>query len=33
LDKLNYVIDDISAGDDFNKNVQLFRSIFGASGS
>ena len=30
LDKLNYVIDDISAGDDFNKNFELFRSIFGA---
>jgi len=33
LDKLNYVIDDISAGDDFNKNAESFRSIFGASGS
>ena len=30
LDKLKYVIDDISAGDDFNKNFELFRSIFGA---
>jgi iron(III) transport system substrate-binding protein len=30
LDKLNYVIDDIGAGDDFNKNSELFRSIFGA---
>ena len=30
LDKLNCVIDDISAGDDFNKNFELFRSIFGA---
>jgi iron(III) transport system substrate-binding protein len=30
LEKLNYVIDDISAGDDFNKNFELFRSIFGA---
>ena len=30
LDKLNYVIDDIGAGDDFNKNYELFRSIFGA---
>jgi iron(III) transport system substrate-binding protein len=30
LDKLNYVIDDIGAGDDFNKNFELFRSIFGA---
>ena len=30
LDKLNYVIDDIGAGDDFNKNYDLFRAIFGA---
>src|SRR5215471_13611273 len=30
LEKLNYVIDEISAGDDFNKNFELFRSIFGA---
>jgi len=30
LDKLNYVIDNIGAGDDFNKNSELFRSIFGA---
>ena len=30
LDKLNYVIDDIGAGDDFNKNAELFRVIFGA---
>ena len=30
LDKLNYVIDNIGAGDDFNKNYELFRSIFGA---
>jgi len=30
LDKLNYVIDNIAAGDDFNKNYELFRSIFGA---
>jgi iron(III) transport system substrate-binding protein len=29
LDKLNYVIDEIGAGDDFNKNYELFRSIFG----
>jgi iron(III) transport system substrate-binding protein len=29
LDKFNYVIDDIGAGDDFNKNYELFRSIFG----
>lgn len=27
---LNYVIDDIGAGDDFNKNFELFRNIFGA---
>jgi hypothetical protein len=27
---VNYVIDDISGGDDFNKNFELFRSIFGA---
>ncbi len=30
LDKFNYVIDDIGAGDDFNKYYELFRSIFGA---
>ena len=30
LDKMNYVIDDIGAGDDFNKNFELFRSTFGA---
>jgi iron(III) transport system substrate-binding protein len=30
LDKLNYVIDDIGAGDDFNRNFELFRTIFGA---
>jgi iron(III) transport system substrate-binding protein len=30
LDKLNYIIDDIGAGDDFNKNFELFRAIFGA---
>jgi len=30
LAKLNYVIDNIGAGDDFNKNSELFRSIFGA---
>ena len=33
LDKLNYVIDDIGAGDDFNKNFELFRSIFGGARS
>jgi iron(III) transport system substrate-binding protein len=30
LEKLNYVIDDIAAGDDFNKNYERFRNIFGA---
>jgi len=30
IDKLNYVIDDIGAGDDFNRYSELFRSIFGA---
>jgi iron(III) transport system substrate-binding protein len=30
LDKLNFVIDDIGAGDDFNKNYELFRKTFGA---
>ena len=30
IDKFNYVIDDIGAGDDFNKNFELFRNIFGA---
>ncbi len=30
LDKLNYVIDDIGAGDDFNKNLERFRAIFSA---
>jgi iron(III) transport system substrate-binding protein len=30
IDKLNYVIDNIGAGDDFNKNYELFRNIFGA---
>ncbi len=29
-EKLNYVIDEISAGDDYNKNYQQFRTIFGA---
>ncbi|HEY7165829.1 MAG TPA: extracellular solute-binding protein [Candidatus Binatia bacterium] len=33
LDKLNYIIDEIGAGDDFNKNYELFRSIFGAPSS
>jgi iron(III) transport system substrate-binding protein len=30
IDKLNYVIDDIGAGEDFNKYSVLFRNIFGA---
>jgi iron(III) transport system substrate-binding protein len=30
IDKLNYVIDDIGAGEDFNKYSELFRNIFGA---
>jgi hypothetical protein len=29
VDKLNFVVDDISAGDDFNKNYELFRDVFG----
>jgi iron(III) transport system substrate-binding protein len=30
IDKLNYVIDDIHTGEDFNKYYELFRNIFGA---
>jgi len=30
VDKLDYVIDDIGSGDDFNKNYEMFRAIFGA---
>jgi iron(III) transport system substrate-binding protein len=30
IDKLNYVIDDIGAGDGFTRYSELFRSIFGA---
>jgi len=30
LDKLNFVVDEISAGDDYNKNYEQFRNIFGA---
>jgi iron(III) transport system substrate-binding protein len=30
-DKLNYVVDDIGAGDDYNKNYEQFRTIFGAA--
>jgi len=29
LEKLNFVIDEFSAGDDFNKNYEQFRTIFG----
>jgi iron(III) transport system substrate-binding protein len=29
LDKLNFVIDDLSWVEDYNKNYELFRSIFG----
>jgi iron(III) transport system substrate-binding protein len=32
-DKLNYVVDEISAGDDYNKNYEQFRNIFGAAKS
>lgn len=28
LDKLNYVVDEFSAADDFNKNYELFQKIF-----
>jgi hypothetical protein len=28
--KLNFVADDISSGDDYNKNYEQFRNIFGA---
>ena len=28
LEKLNYVVDPFAAGDDFNKNYELFRRIF-----
>jgi len=30
LDKLTFVIDEFSAADDFNKNYEQFRAIFGA---
>jgi iron(III) transport system substrate-binding protein len=33
IDKLNFVIDEISAGDDFNKNYELFRNVFGGAKS
>jgi iron(III) transport system substrate-binding protein len=29
-EKLNYVVDEINAGDDYNKNYEQFRNIFGA---
>ena len=29
-DKLNYVVDEINAGDDYNKNYEQFRGIFGS---
>ncbi|HVO94872.1 MAG TPA: extracellular solute-binding protein [Terriglobales bacterium] len=29
LEKLNFVVDEIGAGDDFNKNYELFRNYFG----
>ena len=29
IDKLNFVVDDISAADDFNKSYELFRNVFG----
>jgi len=29
-EKLNYVVDEIGAGDDYNKNYEQFRKIFGA---
>jgi len=28
--KLNFVVDDISSGDDYNKDYEQFRNIFGA---
>ena len=28
IDKVNFVVDDISAGDDFNKSYELFRNVF-----
>ncbi len=33
IDKLNFVVDDIGAGDDFNKNYELFRNVFGGAKS
>ncbi|MBM4264145.1 MAG: extracellular solute-binding protein [Deltaproteobacteria bacterium] len=31
LEKLNFVIDEFSAGDDFNKSYEQFRNIFGTA--
>lgn len=31
LEKLTFVIDEFSAGDDFNKSYEQFRNIFGAA--
>jgi len=31
VDKLNYVVDNIGAGDDYNRNYEQFRTIFGAA--
>lgn len=31
LDKLNFVIDEFAAGDDFNKSYEQFRNIFGTA--
>jgi len=28
--KLNFVVDDIGSGDDYSKNYEQFRNIFGA---
>jgi iron(III) transport system substrate-binding protein len=33
IEKLNFVVDEISAGDDFNKNYELFRNVFGGAKS
>jgi iron(III) transport system substrate-binding protein len=33
INQLNFVVDDISAGDDFNKNYELFRNVFGGAKS
>lgn len=31
LEKLNFVIDEFSAGDDFNKSYEQFRNVFGSA--